>query len=141
MEPGRREGFFVGSVGVPFAFRGERPMILTRAFHETEIVRMRPAGAADVLLHRGGCRMRNPLLVPDLRELIQAGETDAIVEFFHDQHPAHVAEIVEDLEPAEGDALFARLPERDRAEVLSYLDRERQLRIVGSMPPTASAAL
>ena len=46
--------------------------------------------------------MRNPLLVPDLRELIQAGETAALREFFVDHHPAHVAEILEDFEPARG---------------------------------------
>jgi magnesium transporter len=85
--------------------------------------------------------MRNPLLVPDLRELIQAGETDAILEFFTDQHPGHIAEMIADLEPAEGDALFARLPERVRAEVLGYLDTDSQVRIVESMPPPTAASL
>ncbi len=41
--------------------------------------------------------LRNPLLVPDLRELIHAGETAALRDFFTDQHPRHVAEIIEDL--------------------------------------------
>ena len=59
--------------------------------------------------------MRNPLLVPDLRELIQAGETVALRDFFTDHHPAHVAEIIEDLEPGEGDAVFGLLPARGTA--------------------------
>ena len=54
--------------------------------------------------------MRNPLLVPDLRELIQAGETGVLRDFFSDHHPAHVAEMIEDLEPAEGDTILALLP-------------------------------
>jgi magnesium transporter len=85
--------------------------------------------------------MRNPLLVPDLRELIQAGETDAILDFFTGQHPARIAEMVEDLEPTEGDALFARLPERARAEVLGYLDTDRQIHLVESVPPATAASL
>ena len=35
--------------------------------------------------------MRNPLLVPDLRELIQAGETAALRDFFADQHPGRTS--------------------------------------------------
>ncbi len=70
--------------------------------------------------------MRNPLLVPDLRELIQSGEVAALRDFFGDQHPARIAELIEDLEAEDGDALFQILPPRDRAEVLSYLDTERQ---------------
>ena len=38
--------------------------------------------------------LRNPLLVPDLRELLQAGETEGLRDFFGDQHPAHVAEMI-----------------------------------------------
>ena len=65
--------------------------------------------------------LRNPLLVPDLRELIQAGETAALRDFFADQHPAHVAEIIEDLGDEEGDATLALLPDRLRASVMSYV--------------------
>ena len=55
---------------------------------------------------------------------IQAGETAALRDFFGDQHPAHIAEMVEDLEPGEGDTILGLLPTRLRAEVLSYLDTE-----------------
>jgi len=85
--------------------------------------------------------MRNPLLIPDLRELIQAGETAALRDFFGDQHPAHVAELIDDLDLLEGDTILRVLPERRRAEIVSYLDRDRQIHLFESIPPTESAAL
>jgi magnesium transporter len=85
--------------------------------------------------------MRNPLLVPDLRELIQAGESNALRDFFADQHPARVAEVLEDLEPAEGDTIFALLPPRSRAQVMSYLGPDHQVRIVEGMTPDDAAEL
>ena len=85
--------------------------------------------------------MRNPLLVPDLRELIAAGETNVLREFFDDHHPGHVAEMIDDLGPGEGDAAFNLLTPRRRAEVLSYLDTEHQVRAVDSMAPADAAAL
>lgn len=85
--------------------------------------------------------MRNPLLVPDLRELLQAGETAALQDFFADYHPANVAEVIEDLEPAEGDTIFQLLQPRARAEVMSYLTPEIQVRIVEGMPTGDAAVL
>jgi magnesium transporter len=85
--------------------------------------------------------MRHPLLVPDLRELIKDGEIAGLRDFFADHHPGRVAEMMADLETAEGDALFGILPPRSRAEVLSYLDKDRQVRLVTAMPPKESAEL
>ncbi|HEV3167707.1 MAG TPA: magnesium transporter [Isosphaeraceae bacterium] len=85
--------------------------------------------------------MRNPLLVPDLRELIQAGESAALREFFRDQHPARAAEMIEDLEPEEGDMILSWLEPRTRAEVMSYLPMDRQVQIVEKLPPADAAAL
>ena len=85
--------------------------------------------------------MRNPLLVPDLRELIQAGETAALRDFFSDYHPGRIAEVVEDLGPGEGDAIFGLLEPRTRANVVSYLDHETQVRLIEAMPSTEAAAL
>jgi magnesium transporter len=85
--------------------------------------------------------MRNPLLVPDLRELIQAGESAALSEFFGDQHPARVAEMIEDMEPAEGDTILGLLAPRTRAEVMGYLGTDRQVEIVEKMAPGDAAAL
>ena len=85
--------------------------------------------------------LRNPLLVPDLRELIQAGETQALREFLADHHPAHLAEIIEDLGNVEGDAALGLLSDRTRAEVMSYVEPERQVRFVEGMPPADAAAL
>ncbi len=85
--------------------------------------------------------MRNPLLVPDLRELIQSGEVAALREFIQDQHPGRIAELIEDLEAEDGDSLFRILLPRDRADVLSYLNTESQFRLVESMPPQEAAEL
>ena len=85
--------------------------------------------------------MRNPLLVPDLRELIEAGEEDALREFLDDLHPGRVAEFIEDLPDGDGDAVFRMLEPRDRAEVLSYLENDEQNRLVEAMPPKEAAEL
>ena len=85
--------------------------------------------------------LRNPLLVPDLRELIQAGEIAALRDFFAEQHPAHVAEVIEDMDEDEGDTILAILPDRLQASVMSYVDPERQVRVVDTMAPIEAAAL
>lgn len=85
--------------------------------------------------------MRDPLLVPDLRELIQSGEREAVREFVAEHHSARIAEMIEDLGPGEGDAILAMLEPRARAEVLSYLSPEAQVRIVEAMDPSDAAAL
>ena len=85
--------------------------------------------------------LRNPLLVPDLRELIRAGETAALGEFLADHHPGHLAEIIEDLGDGEGDQALTLLPERTRAEVMSYVEPERQVRFVEAMAPIEAASL
>jgi magnesium transporter len=85
--------------------------------------------------------MRNPLLVPDVRELIHDGEVAALREFFADYHPGRIAELIDDLDTKDGDALFQILPPRSRAEVLSYLDGPWQVRIVSAMPPNEAADL
>lgn len=85
--------------------------------------------------------LRNPLLVPDLRELIRAGETSVLSEFLVDHHPGHVAEIIEDLGDDEGDTALTLLPDRTRAEVMSYVEPERQVRVVEAMAPVDAASL
>jgi magnesium transporter len=85
--------------------------------------------------------MRHPLLVPDLRELIRDGEETVLRDFFAEHHPRRLAEIIEDLETDDGDALFRMLPPRNRADVFSYLEENRQLRLVQAMPPKETAEL
>ncbi len=85
--------------------------------------------------------IRNPLLVPDLRELIEGGEIAAVREFLGDLHPGQVAELVQDFETAEGDDVFNLLEPRQRAEVLSYIDGDAQVRLIELMPPADAAEL
>ena len=85
--------------------------------------------------------MRNPLLVPDLRELMQSGETEALQEFLEEYHPARVAEVVEDLGEGEGDAMFGLLDLRARADVMSYLEPDSQVRLVEAMATESAAEM
>jgi magnesium transporter len=85
--------------------------------------------------------MRNPLLVPDLRELLQAGESSALLDFFAGLHPARIAEVVEDLEPPEVETIVNLLPPRVKSQVMSYLGPDQQVRLVERMPPAQAAEL
>jgi magnesium transporter len=85
--------------------------------------------------------MRHPLLIPDLRELIHDGEIAGVRDFLAEHHPGRVAELIEDLDTHDGDALFLIMPPRNRAEVLSYLDHTRQVILVRAMPPKEAAEL
>ncbi len=85
--------------------------------------------------------MRNPLLVPDLRMMLQGGETDAVREFFDEKPAAELAEVVEDLEQDEADTVLKLLDPKIRAEVISYLDADRQVQIVETMVPDTAAEL
>jgi magnesium transporter len=80
-------------------------------------------------------------LIPDLRELIRDGELAGLRDFFAEHHPARVAELIEDLEEGEGDALYRILPPRNRAQVLSYLEPARQVKLVEAMPAPEAAEL
>jgi magnesium transporter len=85
--------------------------------------------------------VRNPLLVPDLRQMMEEGLTADLQEFLAEFHPARAAELIEDLEPAESETLISLLEPRTRAEVMSYLEPENQVRIVEKMSPANAAAL
>ena len=85
--------------------------------------------------------MRNPLLVPDLRELIKDGEIAGLRDFFVEHHPGRLAELMDDLDTQDADAVFDVLPPRNRAEVLSYLEKDRQAQLVKAMPPKDAAEL
>jgi magnesium transporter len=85
--------------------------------------------------------MHNPLLVPDLRELIKDGEIAGLRDFFAEQHPARLAELMEDLDTQDSDAVFDVLPPRSRAAVMNYLEKDRQAQIVKAMPPKDAAEL
>jgi magnesium transporter len=85
--------------------------------------------------------MRNPLLVPDLRELIKDGEIAGLRDFFVEHHPARLAELMDDLDTQDSDAVFDVLPPRNRAEVLSYLEKDRQAQLVKAMPPKDAAEM
>src|SRR5262249_25483232 len=90
---------------------------------------------------RRGCPVRHPLLIPDLRELIRDGELAGVRDFVAEHHPGRVAELTEDLEEGDGDPLFRVLPARNRSEVLSYLEPDRQVRLVEAMPAGEAAEL
>jgi magnesium transporter len=85
--------------------------------------------------------MRNPLLAPDLRELVSERNESVLREFFVGHHPADSAELLDDLQPAEALFVLGLLDGRDRAAVFSYLDPPLQEGVSGLMERAALAAL
>jgi magnesium transporter len=73
--------------------------------------------------------------------MLRDGEGDALREFFAEFHPASAAEILQDLEPDEGEAVFGLLEPRVRAAVMSYLEPDEQVRIVERLPTAQAAEL
>jgi magnesium transporter len=85
--------------------------------------------------------MRNPLLAPDLRELINERDEAGLREFFTAHHPADSAELLDDLQPPEVLYVLNLLTGRGRAAVFSYLEPPLQDGVTGLMERAALAGL
>jgi len=70
--------------------------------------------------------LKNPLLTPELRELLEAGDSATLVGFCTEMHPRTVAEVLGDLDPAERLRVLSFLPASLRADVVSEMDLEEQ---------------
>ena len=85
--------------------------------------------------------MKNPLLVPELREMLEENDFDAIRDFFGDIAPALAAEFLGALAPAEQRRILAALDTASRSLVFAELDEDVQLALLGALPPVESVAL
>lgn len=70
--------------------------------------------------------MRNPLLVPEVRELLQEGRQHDLVSVLSEMHPSDAASTLNALEPDEVATLMALLPVELERDVFGYLDPDVQ---------------
>lgn len=97
--------------------------------------------------------MKNPLLVPEFKELLAEGKEDDLRAFCDECHPAAVGELISALEPAEAWAvlrlaepvrraeIFSHLDEQEQEELVEILRREDVARLFADMPPDDRAHL
>lgn len=85
--------------------------------------------------------MRNPLLIPDLQEIIRDGQAASLAEFFADYQPPRIAEMMEDFAPAEQMAILEQIEPKERGEVFSYLDLETQVHLAETLPDEMIASV
>ena len=76
---------------------------------------------------------KNPLLVPELRELIAAGDVTTLHEFCEAAHPAAIAELLAALEPKEAWTILLQTATALRAEIFSHLDMDSQVDIIETL--------
>ncbi len=75
--------------------------------------------------------MTNPILIPELRELVAANDLDAIREFCRQTHPGTVAEILTGLDDPEIWQILHALDVRLRADIFAFFDLDRQIELTG----------
>jgi len=78
-------------------------------------------------------KQKNPLLVPELREALAAGEAATLREFCSSGHPAFIAEFLSALAPQEAWAVLRLADPPLRAEIFSHLDEQLQGEIVADL--------
>jgi magnesium transporter len=77
--------------------------------------------------------MANPLLLPELRELLSEGNAEVLAEVMCDLHPASLAELSEGLDVDETWQLLSHAPIERQAEVFSFYPREHQEELVSDV--------
>ncbi|MCC6785894.1 MAG: magnesium transporter [Planctomycetes bacterium] len=70
--------------------------------------------------------MRNPLLAPELRELLRDGKPEELRQFVEELHPNDAAAFLASLEPDEIVQALSAMPAQLEREVFSYLDPDVQ---------------
>lgn len=73
--------------------------------------------------------MKNLILLPELKEIIETKNFKVFKEIFEDSHPAEIADLISVLEPKEIWELLSNLDIEQRAEIFNHLDLELQIEI------------
>ena len=76
---------------------------------------------------------KNHLLVPELREMLAAGDTNTLREFCESGHPAVIAEFLSALSGKEAWAILQHADAPLRAEICSHLHEDLQVEMVRSL--------
>ena len=74
--------------------------------------------------------MRNPLLTPEVRELLQEGRSQDLVSVLSEMHPGDAASILSALEPDEVVEIMSLLPLELERDVFGYLEPDVQEQFV-----------
>jgi magnesium transporter len=77
--------------------------------------------------------MKNPLLVPELRELLDKKDIKGLQDFCSSAHPGTVAEFLGALYPAEVWQVLTAIEPRLRAEIFGHLDEDLQVSLAESL--------
>jgi len=79
------------------------------------------------------------ILIPDIRELIQAGRNEELIDILDDLHPVDIAEIISELPNDEKIILFKLIRKEKAIEVFDELDEDTQIFILENLPPEDKA--
>lgn len=74
-----------------------------------------------------------------LRELVEAGDSAHAVGLLAETHPADQADLIEELEEEEREALIHAMPSPQLAELLEYLNDELRGQLLAGLPPAQIA--
>ncbi|MBN1104621.1 MAG: magnesium transporter [Deltaproteobacteria bacterium] len=77
--------------------------------------------------------MKNPLLIPELRDLLSRKDIKGLQDFCSAAHPGTVAEFLGALDPGEVWQILAGLEPRLRAEIFGHLDEDLQVSLAESL--------
>ncbi len=75
-------------------------------------------------------KIKNPRHVPELREMLAAGDIKSIQKFCKSRHPASIAESISALLGVEAWVLLRHTDAPSLAEIFSHLDHELQVEII-----------
>ena len=85
--------------------------------------------------------MLNTLYLPELREMLADGNDAELAEFCVALHPARTAEFMEGLTADEAWSVLLRADVSQRAEIISYFERDKQVEIAENQPREEIAGL
>ena len=78
--------------------------------------------------------MHDPLLVPELKEMLHDGDEAAMREFCGVFHPGVVAENLAELPTADAWRVLSHTDLQRQVEVFEFMERERQMELVSTLP-------
>ncbi len=76
---------------------------------------------------------KNPLLVPELREMLAAGDSKTLGDFSESGHPAVIAELISAISGEEAWTVLRHADAPLRSEIFSHLDEDLQVEIISML--------